>query len=120
MPSTQELITTAVRRFLGEVPALANLKLVFELELQAKGDTQMFRVELPGPKISKELADDAKLTVHMDRPHFNRLAEEGKLKQYHEAYETGHIKVTGDPAFQKLIGQVVERQEGRARLKKAH
>ena len=36
MASTQELIETAVRRFQQEVPALAKLKLVFELELRGR------------------------------------------------------------------------------------
>src|SRR3954447_9666842 len=48
--STQDLIRTAIERFQAEVPALAQLKLVFELELRGRGDVQMFRVEVPGPK----------------------------------------------------------------------
>ncbi|MSO41706.1 MAG: hypothetical protein EXQ70_07435 [Solirubrobacterales bacterium] len=120
MPSTPDLIKTGVEHFQSEVPALAKLKLVFELELQGRGDVQMYRVELPGPKIEKALADDAKLTVHIPRAQFNELAEEGTIKQYREAYETGLIKVTGDQNFQKLIGQVVTRQEARAATRKVH
>ena len=56
MASTPELIETAIERFQAEVPALAKLKLVFELELRGRGDVQMFRVELPGPKITKSVA----------------------------------------------------------------
>ncbi len=119
MPSTQELIETAVERFQADVPALAKLKLVFELELRGRGDVQLFRVEVPGPKVSKEMADDAKLFVEMPRSEFNKLATEGKAKEYREAYELGHIKVSGDPGIQKLIAQVVERHESRAALKKA-
>ncbi len=118
MASTQELIKTAVERFQADVPALAKLKLVFELELRGRGDVQQFRVELPGPKVSKELADDARLTVEMPRSHFNELATEGLAKDYREAYEQGHIKVEGDSNVQKLIAQVVERHEQRARLRK--
>ncbi len=119
MPSTQELIETAVERFQADVPALAKLKLVFELELRGRGDVQMFRVEVPGPKVSKELADDARLTVEMPRSHFNELATEGKAKHYREAYDEGHIRVTGDPGIQKLIGQVIVRHEDRAQTRKA-
>jgi hypothetical protein len=115
---TQQLIETAVRRFQAEVPALAKLKLVFELELRGRGDVQMFRVEVPGPRVTKAIADDARLTVSIPRSHFNELAAEGGVRHYREAYEQGHIKVSGDGNVQKLIGQVVTRHEQRARLKK--
>jgi hypothetical protein len=120
MASTQEQIKAAIDAFLEQVPALANLKLVFELELAGRGDVQMFRVELPGPQITKAIAQDARLTITMPRAQFNELAAEGTLKGYHRAYDTGHIKINGDEQVQKLIAQVVERQEERARLKKAH
>lgn len=120
MASTAELIKTAVERFQAEVPALQKLKLVFGLELKAKHDIQLYRVELPGPKISKELAQDERVLVEIDRPQFNELAEKGALKSYRKAYETGHIKASGDSNVVKLIGQVVEKQEQRERLRKVH
>jgi hypothetical protein len=120
MASTADLIRTAVERFQEEVPALANLKLVFGLELKAKHDIQLYRVEVPGPKISKDLAQDERVLVEIDRPQFNELAERGTLKGYRRAWETGHIKVSGDSNVKKLIGQVVEKQEQRARLRKVH
>ncbi len=119
MASTADLIRTAVTRFQEEVPALANLKLVFGLELRGRGDIQLYRVELPGPKVSKDLARDERVLVEIDRPTFNELAERGTVKSYRRAYETGHIKVEGDSNVLKLIAQVVERQEQRARTKKA-
>jgi hypothetical protein len=119
--STQDLIKTAIERFQSEVPALAPLKLVFELELQGRGDVQMFRVQLPGPEISKSAStEDARVTVSIPRSHFNELAEDGKLKHYREAWDAGQIKVTGDPGIQKLIAQVIERHEQRGRTKKVH
>lgn len=120
MASTSELIRTAVERFQAEVPALQKLKLVFGLELRAKHDIQLYRVELPGPKISKELAQDERILVEIDRPQFNELAEKGTLKSYRQAVETGHIKATGDSNVIKLIAQVVEKQEERSRLRKVH
>ena len=121
MASTQELIKTAIERFQAEVPALAPLKLVFELELRGRGDVQMFRVELPGPTISKAAStEDARVTVEIVRSEFNRLAEQGTVRDYREAYDSGHIKVSGDPNIQKLIAQVVLRHEERARTKKVH
>jgi hypothetical protein len=118
MASTADLIRTAIERFQAEVPALQNLKLVFGLELKGRGDVQLYRVELPGPKIKKDLAQDERVLVEVDRPQFNELAEKGTLKSYRKAYETGHIKATGDSNVKKLIGQVVERQEQRSHLKK--
>jgi hypothetical protein len=109
-----------VRRFQEEVPALAKLKLVFELELRGRGDVQMFRVELPGPKITKGVADHARATVEISRSHFNDLAAEGTAGDYREAFEHGHIKASGDPNVLKLIAQVVERHEQRVRTKKVH
>jgi hypothetical protein len=78
----------------------------------------MFRVEVPGPTISKAVADDARVTVSIPRSHFNELATEGRVRHYREAFEHGHIKVSGDPNVLKLVAQVVERHEQRARLKK--
>ena len=60
------------------------------------------------------------MLVEIDRATFNELAEKGTLKSYRSAYETGHIKAEGDSNVIKLIGQVFERQQQRARLKKAH
>jgi hypothetical protein len=120
MASTSDLIRTAVERFQAEVPALQKLKLVFGLELRGRGDVQLYRVEVPGPKISKDLAQDERVLVQVDRPQFNELAERGTLKSYRRAFETGHIKASGDSNVKKLIAQVVERQEQRSRLKKAH
>jgi hypothetical protein len=118
MADTKALIETAVTRFQAEVPALDKLKMVFGLELKGRGDVQLYRVEVPGPKISKDLAQDERVLVEIDRPQFNELAERGTLKSYRKAYETGHIKVIGDSNVKKLIAQVVEKQEQRARLKK--
>ena len=120
MASTADLIRTAVERFQAEVPALQKLKLVFGLQLKAKHDIQLYRVELPGPKITKDLAQDERVLVEIDRPQFNELAEKGTLKSYRRAAETGHIKANGDSNVIKLIVQVVEKQEERAnRLKQS-
>lgn len=118
MASTAELIRTAVERFQAEVPALQKLKLIFGLELKGRGDVQLYRVELPGPKVTKDLAQDERILVQIDRAQFNELAEGGTLKSYRKAVETGHIKATGDSNVKKLIAQVVEKQEQRARLRK--
>ena len=120
MASTKELIETAIERFQEEVPALQKLKLVFGLELKAKHDIQLYRVELPGPKISKDLAQDERVLVQIDRPQFNELAEKGTIRSYRRAYETGHIKANGDSNVLKLIAQVVDSQDARNKLRKVH
>ncbi len=78
--STRELIEQAVRRVQSEVPALEPLKLVVGLELRGRGDVQLYRVELPGPEVRKDVAADARVRVSLPRSHFNELAAEGSLK----------------------------------------
>jgi hypothetical protein len=117
--STPELIKQAVEGLQAEVPALAKLKLAFALELRGRGDVQIYRVELPGPKISKGSSDDERVRVAIARSHFNELAADGKIRHWHEAYDHGHVKVEGDPNIQKLIGQVIEHAEARGRLRRA-
>jgi len=116
---TKSLIETAVERFLEEVPALQQLKLVVGLELRARHDTQIYRVELPGPKVSKDVPSDAKVTLTVSRSHFNELATKGHVRQWREAFVHGDAKATGIEQVLKLIANVVERQEERSRTRKA-
>jgi hypothetical protein len=116
---TKSLIETAIKRFLDEVPALQPLKLVAQLELRGRGDIQHYRVELPGPKVSKGVAGDAKVNLALPRSHFNELATKGRVKDWREAFEHGDAKATGIDQVLKLIVNVVERQEERARTRKA-
>jgi hypothetical protein len=115
---TKTLIETGVRRFLEEVPALQNLKLVAGLELRGRGDVQLYRVEMPGPKVSKDVAADARVRLIVPRSHFNELAADGRVKDWREAFEHGHAKAEGSPEILKLIANVIERQEERARTRK--
>jgi hypothetical protein len=111
---TRALITQALERFAADVPALRQLKLVMQLELRTHGgDTPIWRVELPGPKISKEPAGDARVDVSISRPEFNKLTAEGHLKDWVDAYEHGHVRVSGDAGVIKLVGSVVMRQQAR-------
>jgi hypothetical protein len=102
------------------VPALQPLKLVAGLELRARGDVQIYRVELPGPKVTKDVPSDAKVTLSVSRSHFNELATKGRVRDWRGAFEHGDAKATGIDQVIKLIVNVVERQEERARLRKAH
>ena len=113
---TKALIAVALERLTEEVPALSQLKLVLRLQLQARGgDAPVWRVELPGPKIERDPAGDARIDVIVQRQQFNQLAGEGRLRDWARAYERGNVKVTGDSAVIKLLGNVIERQLSRSR-----
>ena len=101
------------------MPALETLKLVVGLELRGRGDVQLYRVELPGPQVTKDIASDAKVRLTVNRSRFNELAAEGHVKQWREAFEHGDAKATGVEQILKLIANVVERQEERTRTRKA-
>jgi hypothetical protein len=111
---TRSLIRQAVERLQGEVPALKQLKLVVRLELRARGtDVPIWRVEVPGPQISRDPAGDARIDISVARSHFNELAAEGRLRHWADAYERGHVRVSGDAAVMRLLGNVMQRQLSR-------
>jgi hypothetical protein len=108
-----------VNRFLEEVPAFQTLKLVAGLELRGRGDVQLYRVELPGPKVTKDIASDAKVRLSVSRAHFNELATKGHVRDWREALEKGDAKATGIDQLLKLVVHVVELQEERSRTRKS-
>jgi hypothetical protein len=111
---TRSLIRQAVERLQEEVPALKQLKLVVRLELRARGtDVPIWRVEVPGPQISRDPAGDARIDISVARSHFNELATEGRLRHWADAYERGHVRVSGDAAVTRLLGNVIQRQLAR-------
>jgi len=115
---TKALIVQVITDFQREVPALEKLKLVFELELRGRGDIQLFRVEVPGPKVTRDIASDAKVRVSIPRAQFNELAREGNLRAWREGFESGTVKASGPAEILKLIQNVVEKQEERTRTRK--
>ena len=113
-------IEQVLTNIVAEVPAFAPLKLVFTVRLRGRGDVQEFRVELPGPKITKEVAADARVTVEMPRSFFNVMADEGaRVADWREAFHYGQAKATGVPQLLKLIVRVVDMHEERTRLRRA-
>ena len=119
---TKHLVEQAVLDFRKLVPALTKLKLVVELELRGRGDVQLYRVEVNGPsepKITKDIASDAKVRVSIPRSHFNELVEHPGLRFWREAFESGHARAIGPPEMLRLIAQVVEKQEERDRSRRA-
>jgi len=112
------LIEVAVRRFLGEVPALAPIKLVVGIELRGRGDVQHFRLQMPDIEVSKGSAAEAHVRIDMRREFFNVMAREGKVPDWIEAFTYGQAKATGPEQFLKLITKVVEAQQEREHTRK--
>ena len=115
---TKDLIEEGARRFLDEVPALKQLKVVLRLDLRSRRDSQTWRVQFPDIEVKRDPASDAKVTLLAPRSHFNELAKDGRLQHWRDAYENGYIRVVGQDDMLKLIGRVIERHETRARIKK--
>jgi hypothetical protein len=113
------LIEEAVDRFIEEVPALKPLKLVVGLELRGRGDVQQFRIELPGPQVTKDMAADAKVRIEMPRAFFNEMAKDARVADWREAFTYGQAKATGVSQYLRLIEQVVDRHEERVRARRA-
>jgi hypothetical protein len=113
------LIELAIRRFIGEVPALEPIKLVVGIELRGRGDVQQFRLEMPAVKVTRGPAADARVRVDMRREFFNVMAREAKVPDWVEAFSYGQAKASGPEQIIKLIVNVVERQQERERTPKA-
>jgi hypothetical protein len=113
------LIELATRRFVQEVPALEPIKLVVGVELRGRGDVQQFRLEMPGVKVTKGPANDARMRVDMRREFFNVMAREATVPDWIEAFTYGQAKASGPEQFLKLISNVVERQLERQQMRKA-
>lgn len=114
------MIESAVKSFLEEVPALEPMKIVVGVDLHARADTQQFRVELPGIKVTRDMGTDARIRIDMRRDFFNAMVENGaKVADWREAFTYGQAKATGVEQYLRLIEQVVEKAEERQRMRKA-
>ena len=115
---TKDLITEGARRFLQEVPALRQMKLVMRLDLRARRDAQTWRIQFPDIDVKKDPAADAEVILLAPRSHFNELAKDGRLQHWRDAYENGYIRVAGREDKLKLIARVIEMHERREMSKK--
>jgi hypothetical protein len=115
---TKALIAQVITDFQQEVPALQKLKLVFELELRGRGDIQLFRVEVTGPKITRDIASDAKVRLSVPRAEFNDLAKDNTIRHWREKFQSGHVTASGPPEIIKLIANVVLKQDERTRTRR--
>lgn len=116
----KSLIETAVRNFLAEVPALAPMKLVVGIDLRGRGDVQQYRLQLPELQVTKDIAADARIRLDMRREFFNAMAHEAKVPDWIEAFTYGQAKASGVDQYMRLISNVVDKQQERARTRKAH
>jgi len=114
----QELIASAYQKLILEIPALDKLKLVIRVELRGRGDVQVFRVQTPGPQITKNDPDDARVDISIPRSHFNELAEDGDLFHWKDAIDHGQMKVSGDPDVVKLLATVIGKHMSRTQFRK--
>jgi hypothetical protein len=80
---------------------------------------QLYRIEMPGPKVTKDIAADAKVRLEVQRATFNELATKGHIADWRRAFEHGEAKATGIDQVLRLIAQVVEKQEERSRTRRA-
>jgi hypothetical protein len=114
------MIESAVKSFLEEVPALEPMKVVVGVDLHARADTQQFRIELPGVKVTRDIGTDARIRIDMRRDFFNAMVENGaKVADWREAFTYGQAKATGVEQYLRLIVSVVEKAEERQRLRRA-
>jgi hypothetical protein len=101
---TKHQLEEAGQRFIAAVPALAPLALLVNVDLQAKGDHQQYRLTFPGPTVTK-------LVMRQD---FNDILDPRKgLPEWIEAYDQGKIKISGEGGMVKLVGKVIEKQQRR-------
>jgi hypothetical protein len=116
-----ELLDRAAKEFLDEVPALKDLKLVVGVDLNGRGgDVQQFRIDMPELEIRKDMGTDAKIRIEMRRDFFNLMVEHGaKVADWEQAFHEGRAKATGVTQYLQLIQRVVERQQERARTRRA-
>jgi hypothetical protein len=114
---TKALITQAIDQIWRDVPALRQLNLAVRLELPARGDEAIWHVKLPEKEVRRDAAGDERVTVTVPRIFFNTLAGDPKagIRDWVEAYDHGHVKVSGEASVVRLIGNVIERQLARAR-----
>jgi hypothetical protein len=111
---TKHQLEEAGQRFIAAVPALAPLALIVNVDLQAKGDHQQYRLQFPGPEVSKSDGSPAMIELLVMRQDFNDILDPRKgLTQWIEAHDQGKIKISGEGGMVKLVGKVIEKQQRR-------
>ena len=111
---TKHQLEDAGKRFIAAVPALAPLALIVNVDLQAKGDHQQYKLTFPGPEVQKSDGKPAMIDVLVMRQDFNDILDPRKgMSEWIEAYDQGKIKISGEGGMVKLVGKVIEKQQRR-------
>lgn len=111
---TKSQLEEAGRRFIEAVPALAPLALSVRVDLQAKGDHQQYRLDFPGPEVSKDSGKPAMIDLLVMRQDFNDIIDPRKgMPEWIEAYDLGKVKISGEGGMVKLVAKVIEKQQRR-------
>jgi hypothetical protein len=108
-------VETALKQLLEHVPALKPLKLIAAAEVQGGRDVQLIRVEMPGPKVTKAITPDARVTVTIRRDLLNEMIELNDLQAWIRAWDHGKFRASGVQEYLKLIGQVIEKTAAKKR-----
>ncbi len=108
-------VEIALKQLLEQVPALKPLKLIAAAEVQGGRDVQLIRVVLPGPKVTKEISPDARITVQIRRDLLNELIEADDLQAWIRAWDHGRFRASGVEEYLKLIGQVIQKTAAKKR-----
>ena len=115
----KDLIELAIRRFIKEAPALQLNQARGRRRTAGRGDVQLFRLQMPELKVTKDAATDARVRVEMRREFFNVMAREAKVDDWDRGLHLRPGQGLGPRASLKLIVNVVERQQERQRARKA-
>ena len=111
---TKSQLEEAGQRFIAAVPALAPLALIVNVDLQAKGDHQIYTLTFPGPSVEKSNGSPAMVEVLVMRQDFNDIIDPRKgMTEWIEAYDQGKIKISGEGGMVKLVAKVIEKQQRR-------
>lgn len=102
-------VEVALKQLLEHVPALKPLKIIAAAEVQGGRDIQLIRIEMPGPKVSKAMAPDARVTVSIRRDLLNEMNDLNDLQAWVRAWDHGKFRASGVEEYIKLIGQVVSK-----------
>ncbi len=90
------------------------------VELRGRGDVQQFRLEMPGVKVTRAPAADARVRVDMRRELLQRDgAAKAKVPDWVEAFTYGQAKASGPTQFLQLIDNVVDKEHERQRTRRA-
>jgi len=102
-------VEVALKQLLEHVPALKRMKIVAAAEVQGGRDIQLIRVQMPGPKVTKAVAPDARVTVSIRRDLLNEMNDLNDLQAWVRAWDHGKFRASGVEEYIKLIGQVVSK-----------